>query len=121
MARFLVLALLAAFASAFVPPTVQYGVTTSAQTRASTVMIGKSASKPKKVAKKETGGFWANFGLADFAMSGRDSGVGGLELLNPTVNKRLTPKESDTRTRKENGRIVNRYKPVAKSGKINPK
>lgn len=46
-------------------------------------------------------------------MSGINSGAGGLELLNPTVNKRLTPKEYDTRSFKA--------KKVVKTGKINPK
>ena len=53
------------------------------------------------------------FGLADAALNGRDGGAGNLELLNPTVYKKRTPAEYDTRSFK--------VKKVEKSGKINPK
>ena len=109
MARLFLVALLALVgcANAFTSPSA--GVSRSAVTRATPVeMIGKkSAAKPKKAAKKDDG-FWANFGLADFAMAGR-----GLELLNPTVNKYVPPEKYDTRSIKA--------KKVIKSGKVNPK
>ena len=60
----------------------------------------------------------AQFGLADFAMGGRSNGE--LELLLPSANKR-GPLDYDTRTRKVNGRVVNKYAGANKSGKINPK
>ena len=57
-------------------------------------------------------------------MSGRDiknSDIGGREVLNPFAYRKLGPLEYDTRTRKQNGRIVNKYSKVSKSGTINRK
>ena len=72
--------------------------------------VGRRGAAPKKVApkKKEAEKEW---GFFDFLQSGRKGG--NLELLNPTVNKPLTPAEYDTRSFKANAK--------SKSSKINPK
>ena len=78
--------------------------------------VGKFAanSRAKKVTKK-TQKPEKSVGLFDFLMSARNGGNGGLELLNPTVNKYRSPEEYDTRS------LGKKMKRVEKSKTIDPK